>query len=519
MSKCSCQEKGTDGTSNHTGLDAILKLKDKEIITSCQNHIENHVHMSISKGLKAKEVTVEHVKKLGKMKVDRALMELLCQCEKFDCEKPHTMVELAAEMSPEEFALKSQGYKPEVKCPRCFKTPYTYLLNNFWAAACLECDIEMDIMEDGSISVSEESVEKPKTKCPTCYREVDPDSIWEFEGEWWAYCGVCSITFEAETGKVWNFSQTDKAKSVTPSKSITTTAKFHHMNQDKDQIYICDSCKFQTSFINDVIKHEKIKVGEDPHWCKFVSNNLWRCIFCQREFTTWAETSNHENDVGKRIENGYSTTTTTTYVHCTHNPTKVLNCQEEGWEMWAGRRIDCESKLSNFDIILNLTGFRQSKKHEIPFPELKIWEFGSKKKYEEMCLDWPDHGVVDLPIEFWQSLHKLLKKKGAIRLKESEKQQQKIKPVRLITFCIGGHGRTGTAVASMLVAAFGWTPEAATTWIWENYCNQAIETNGQISYVYELVGQKYNPPKEEKETKKETSIQQGSIYGGWGGSD
>lgn len=48
--------------------------------------------------------------------------------------------------------------------------------------------------------------------------------------------------------------------------------------------------------------------------------------------------------------------------------------------------------------------------------------------------------------------------------------------------CMGGHGRTGTALACMVVLK-GLTAKKAINRIWSDYCEEAIETQRQIEFV------------------------------------
>jgi hypothetical protein len=51
--------------------------------------------------------------------------------------------------------------------------------------------------------------------------------------------------------------------------------------------------------------------------------------------------------------------------------------------------------------------------------------------------------------------------------------------------CIGGHGRTGTALACLAVLG-GEPPQAAVAWVRANYCSQAVETPEQAAFVSSL---------------------------------
>lgn len=53
--------------------------------------------------------------------------------------------------------------------------------------------------------------------------------------------------------------------------------------------------------------------------------------------------------------------------------------------------------------------------------------------------------------------------------------------------CHGGHGRTGTALAAMLVLE-GLHPREAAVRVWDRYCDLAIETPGQLRFLFQLAG-------------------------------
>ena len=149
---------------------------------------------------------------------------------------------------------------------------------------------------------------------------------------------------------------------------------------------------------------------------------------------------------------------------CDHPPQCVLKSEEGGWNVWAGRVTDCERSFGKFDLLLNLTGDSVVRKHTIPVPELSHWE--ERAALPELLLDWPDMGVVALPWQFWRDL--------VAHLSRAKTQ--------MLVFCVGGHGRTGTAIACIMVAC-GWTSEDAIAWVRAYYCSQAIETRQQENYI------------------------------------
>jgi hypothetical protein len=149
---------------------------------------------------------------------------------------------------------------------------------------------------------------------------------------------------------------------------------------------------------------------------------------------------------------------------CAHPPRCVLKSEQDGWEVWAGRRGDCLDEAAKFDVLLNLSGSPILARHHIPLAGFERWEQQFTTK--EVLLDWPDMGVVALPAEFWRELIGFLGQTKA----------------KTLVFCVGGHGRTGTALACLMVAC-GWTSADAVAWIRKNYCDAAIETRAQETYI------------------------------------
>jgi hypothetical protein len=86
-------------------------------------------------------------------------------------------------------------------------------------------------------------------------------------------------------------------------------------------------------------------------------------------------------------------------------------------------------------------------------------------------LDWPDGGVPVEPAKFVGALSTVLARAQA---------GQKVE-----IGCLGGHGRTGTALAGLAVIC-GSPPGQAVAWVRANYCPSAVETIQQESFVQAL---------------------------------
>jgi Protein-tyrosine phosphatase len=86
-------------------------------------------------------------------------------------------------------------------------------------------------------------------------------------------------------------------------------------------------------------------------------------------------------------------------------------------------------------------------------------------------IDWPDFGVPANAEAAAQVLKTVL---------ERARSGQGVE-----VGCLGGHGRTGTALAVLAVLA-GHPALGAVAWVRSNYCPQAVETPGQEAFVAAL---------------------------------
>ena len=83
-------------------------------------------------------------------------------------------------------------------------------------------------------------------------------------------------------------------------------------------------------------------------------------------------------------------------------------------------------------------------------------------------LDWPDFGVPD-------DVDSVLVALRAVHDRARAGQYVEIG-------CVGGHGRTGTALACLAVLG-GEPAQGAAAWVRANYCSQAVETPEQAAFV------------------------------------
>lgn len=131
-------------------------------------------------------------------------------------------------------------------------------------------------------------------------------------------------------------------------------------------------------------------------------------------------------------------------------------------------------KIWNGAVILSLTGNLE------PTFTFMSAEFESLKRYDYrgIGIDWVDFDIPELTRDFWLDLYSLLKD---IADKDGH--------LDVIVYCLGGHGRTGTAL-SILAGVSGVTKSDPVEYIRNRYCKNAVETVSQEKYVEDMTGLK-----------------------------
>ena len=88
-------------------------------------------------------------------------------------------------------------------------------------------------------------------------------------------------------------------------------------------------------------------------------------------------------------------------------------------------------------------------------------------------VDWPDYGLPADAEAFLDALKAVL---------ERARSGQNVE-----VGCLGGHGRTGTALACLAVLT-GHPARDAVAWVRSSYCARAVETQGQEAFIAALSG-------------------------------
>lgn len=126
--------------------------------------------------------------------------------------------------------------------------------------------------------------------------------------------------------------------------------------------------------------------------------------------------------------------------------------------------------LTHIDLIIDLAGHVQAPKPFVMSTTSRARKYAGLNRFASpdlIRLDWPDMTApVHIPVAFWLRLWAML-------------------PEHTVVACMGGHGRTGTALAALLVAD-GREGQEAIDMVRTKHCARAIETSKQEAYIKQL---------------------------------
>lgn len=163
--------------------------------------------------------------------------------------------------------------------------------------------------------------------------------------------------------------------------------------------------------------------------------------------------------------------------------------EREGLEVYGASLIEASTYYKGFDLVISLgEDVEMEGAKNLTHSILKsINLIRLLKEYcpENLYLTWQDFGTPTYGLAFWKNLVEILRKKGRDRKRRG-------KAYKVMVHCMGGHGRTGTALAILGGLGSRWVEEDGEVDLVEKvrgvYCHHAVETYRQVKYVEEITG-------------------------------
>src|ERR1041384_911867 len=135
----------------------------------------------------------------------------------------------------------------------------------------------------------------------------------------------------------------------------------------------------------------------------------------------------------------------------------------------AAARADLRDWYPAGTILLNCTGIEPAETITVPRGLEVLQQYSTDLPY--ITINWNDGGAPPVTIDFWTELPKVLLDAGY---------------KRLLVYCMGSHGRTGTALAALAMVHMKMLAPAAVRMIRDKHCTDCVETYSQTDYLFGL---------------------------------
>ena len=151
---------------------------------------------------------------------------------------------------------------------------------------------------------------------------------------------------------------------------------------------------------------------------------------------------------------------------CAHKGETISLTLSSGKVLYGGQAYKLV-ETDHLDLIVDCAGLLQGRKFVKQASQPRYRALNQQAYPDVITLAWPDMTApTQVGIRFWESLLALLPQNTAV-------------------CCMGGHGRTGTALAALLIAdgVTGNEGRDAIDRVRKEHCARAIETKGQEDYL------------------------------------
>lgn len=180
---------------------------------------------------------------------------------------------------------------------------------------------------------------------------------------------------------------------------------------------------------------------------------------------------------------------------CTHDGSEIAGIIRGKVNIY-GSKLDRIASTEK-RLLLNCSGL-DLEKNLITFPDqyVDLDQYVHHQRVIDMA--WRDQGVPAVQPQFWTALIDAM-------IANDDRD--------LVIFCLGSHGRTGTAIASLLIANDGKSAYEAVEIVRKNHCESCVESDKQIKYLQRLAKFFGTALPEDKEITGSYSLQYGSNFG------
>lgn len=224
-------------------------------------------------------------------------------------------------------------------------------------------------------------------------------------------------------------------------------------------------------------KQERLALGEELK-CFCLKTKMYMCAICgvEREGLNkpWTKLATPYQPVAskERISSFDNMTpgTTVPKVTSTYTPGSYGGWEDEyDWYAWSGSDRHYGTIVNIQDVDFYASSMHNTRKDDDFVPDFGLYmDWGWRPYWRNEHIDWPDFNIpTDFVIAFEQILSAVEMAQAGLNVEFG---------------CIGGHGRTGTALAIAGVI-LGMSADDAIAYVQDAYCKHAIETYSQEWYV------------------------------------
>lgn len=157
---------------------------------------------------------------------------------------------------------------------------------------------------------------------------------------------------------------------------------------------------------------------------------------------------------------------------CSHKPIKFLNA--DNLDVWVGKKSDADSQP--FDLIVNCSDFSMTVPKRYPRGFEALAALDPRAAVPILEIGWSDFTAPHFTYQYWTTLWQLL----------CDKALECTHRYQVLLCCVGGHGRSGTASACLLLASRARPSAKSAIKQMRKFCSGMVETAGQEQYIRKL---------------------------------